>query len=159
MTAQTHKCLKCYENKALFPMHTLIWLEDSGGDVIREGSCQLLGIRSSYRISWTDGCRPFSDTKIVGGWTAHKMEYDLSDCSWLFGREEDLHGVHTTQPHRLAKGAQSREKHCQQGSKSFISSVVDQNNIDHFFFSSMNRVSSTKNLCLQQKQRTLSSVY
>jgi hypothetical protein len=53
----------------------------------------------------------------------------------LFGRDKDLHGVCTTkQPHRLAKGAQSREQHHQQGSNSFVSSVVDQNNIDHFFF-------------------------
>jgi len=52
----------------------------------------------------------------------------------LFGREEDLRGVCTTQPHRLAKGARSREQHHQLGSKSFVSSVVDQNNIDHFFY-------------------------
>jgi hypothetical protein len=51
----------------------------------------------------------------------------------LFEREQDLHGVYTTQPHRLAKGAPSREKYHQQGPKSFVSSVVDQNNIDLFF--------------------------
>jgi len=117
MAAETHKRLKCYENEAVSPMHTQKWLEDWGGDVIQEGGCQLLGIRSSCRISWTDGCRPFSDTKIVGGWTAYKLEYDLSDSSWLFGREEDVHGVCIIQPHRLAKGAQGREKHHQQGSK------------------------------------------
>jgi len=52
----------------------------------------------------------------------------------VIGREEGLHGVCTTQPHKLAKGAQNREQHHQQGSKRFVSSVVDQNNSDNFFF-------------------------
>lgn len=52
----------------------------------------------------------------------------------MFGREEDLHGVGTTQPHRLAKGAQSGEQNHQQGSESFVSSVVNQNTIIGYFF-------------------------
>jgi len=59
---------------------------------------------------------------------------------FMIGREEDLHGVCTTQPHILAKGAQNREQHHQQGSKSFVSNVVDQNNIDNFFSYPVNRV-------------------
>jgi len=47
MAAETHKCLKCYKNEAVSPMHTQKWLEDSGGDVTQEGSCQLVGTRGS----------------------------------------------------------------------------------------------------------------
>jgi hypothetical protein len=51
------------------------------------------------------------------------------------GREEDLHGVCTTQPHRLAKGDRVEKNIISKDKKKIVSSVVDQNIIDHFFFS------------------------